>query len=270
VSERGEYRPIYTVLVHGADYQELSPFEKLVFLHCKLNLNAAGIGVLYASVLADQTGLSDEQVRLALTTLEHRGWVRVERNVIWIVDGLKYEPSVLEANGPHRKWLARHVAGLPNLSIVNAFRARYASWFDSPPAGPLEAPSIPPRSTTTTTTTTTKRLPAARAAKPRAVKYPHFSRDACDRLYTLWCSLFGHPPYAAFRSAFGPLFPDQPLYTLEQVEAAMREYAEDMRGDEAKFASVVGFVSRVRHYVDMTTPIAQRDPVRARALGIIA
>jgi hypothetical protein len=101
-------------------------------------------------------------------------------------------------------------------------------------------------------------------------KYPHFSRSACDRLYASWSAL-GRPPYSAFRAAFGPLFPDQPLYTVEQLAKAIDAYIADAKSEgEAKFASPHGFVSRVQHYVDMTTPIAQRDPVRARALGIIA
>ena len=159
MSDRGEYRPIYTVLVHGADYQQLSPVEKLVLLHCKLNLGAAGIGVLYVAVLADQTGLSDDQVRLALTTLEHRDWVRVERNVVWVIDGLKFEPSLVRDNPNHRKWVRRHLAGLPNLAIVNAFRARYADWMDGFPIPSRTHPDGIPDPipiTTTTTTTTTK------------------------------------------------------------------------------------------------------------------
>jgi hypothetical protein len=112
--DRGEYRPIFTVLVHGADYQQLSPSEKLLLLHCKLNLGAAGIGVLYIAALAEQTGISEESVRLALATLEHRDWLRVERNVIWVVNGLKYEPSLTRDNDNHRKWLRRHLDGLPN------------------------------------------------------------------------------------------------------------------------------------------------------------
>jgi hypothetical protein len=185
MSDRGEYRPIFTVLVHGADYQQLSPSEKLVLLHCKLNLGAAGIGVLYIAALAEQTGISDEGVRLALATLEHRDWVRVERNVIWVVNGLKYEPSLTRDNANHRKWLRRHLDGLPNLAVVNAFRARYADWLsdgnpnpvDTPSKGipnPLDTPSVPlPITTTTTTTTTNTKQPSAAGAaveRPKRVR----------------------------------------------------------------------------------------------------
>jgi hypothetical protein len=272
--DRGEYRPIFTVLVHGADYQQLSPSEKLLLLHCKLNLGAAGIGVLYIAALAEQTGISEESVRLALATLEHRDWLRVERNVIWVVNGLKYEPSLTRDNDNHRKWLRRHLDGLPNLAVVNAFRARYADWLGEGPGMVSETPSDgipkPLPITTTNTTTNTKPSAANAAAKVKKPKYPHFPREWCDRLLASWSAL-GLPPYAEFRNTFGPVFPEQPSFTVEQVEGAITAAIEDAKASgTTQYLTPRSFVARLQYWVDFSTPIAKRDPARARTLGIIA
>ena len=109
--------------------------------------------------------------------------------------------------------------------------------------------------------TTTSKKPA---------KYPHFTPPMCERLLLAWAAL-GRPPFAQFRAAFGPLFPEKPPYTVEQMAAAIGAYIEDMRAsDSIKYASLSGFIGRYQYYIDQTTPIAQRDPARARALGIIA
>jgi hypothetical protein len=104
----------------------------------------------------------------------------------------------------------------------------------------------------------------------KLAKYPHFTREMCDRLYTAWSAL-GRPPYSLFRATFGPLFPEQPQFTVEQVAAAIGAYIEDVKAEgSVKYASVQGFMSRFQYYIDLTTPIAKRDPARARTLGIIA
>jgi hypothetical protein len=125
MSSRGEYRAIHTVLIDGADYQALSPAAKLVLLTLKLQLGPSGIDVLYPAVLEEQTGLSHDQVMLALTTLEHTGWIQRERNVVWIVEGLKHDPHFNTKLPNHRKGLAGHIAGLPRLRIVARFIAAY-------------------------------------------------------------------------------------------------------------------------------------------------
>jgi hypothetical protein len=101
-------------------------------------------------------------------------------------------------------------------------------------------------------------------------KYPYFTRDACDRLYAAWGAL-GKPPYSAFRKAFGPLFPEKPPFTVSQVEAAIAACIQEAKAEgETRYTSPQSFVARVQHWVELTTPIAQRDPARAYALGVVA
>ena len=126
---RGEYRSILTVLVDGPDYQALSPAAKLVLLTLKLSLGPAQIGVVPAveHVLAVRTGLPVADVLVALADLAE--WVEREGSVVWVIDGLKYEPSISDHNDGHRQSVNAIANALPRLRIVKRFRARYPSWF---------------------------------------------------------------------------------------------------------------------------------------------
>lgn len=123
--ERGHYRAILTVLIDGPDYQALSSDARLVFLTLKLNLGPSGIDVFYLPVLEPQTGLAPADIERAMTELCDAGWVRRERNVIWIVEGLKYEPSLRLSNANHLPTIQEHLRSLPRLAIVSAFRQHY-------------------------------------------------------------------------------------------------------------------------------------------------
>lgn len=276
MSERGEYRPIYVVLVHDADYHALTPAAKLVFLHCKLNLGSAGIGVLYAAALAEQTGLPESDIAVAMQQLEAGDWVRVDRNIVWVRNGLRFEPSLSVANPNHREWLRKHVAGLPRLPILDAFRAHYAEWFGAGSRNPSpshrdgmgDATAINTISSTNTITTRNSRT----ARKPRRTsveaRWPHFPRESCDRLYAAWSAL-GKPPYSTFRNAFGPLFPESPPYSLDQLERAITLYIGEAKGrNETQYCTPRKFVEAVGHWVEQATPILQRDPRRAFEMGI--
>lgn len=126
----------------GPDYQDLPERARHLFLVLKLSFGPAGLEVHYPEALAHElaakSGMPTEAVKAALDTLEAAGWIRRERNMIWIVGQLKHEPSLELTNGNHRKSIQRHVAGLPRLALVRAFIEKYAEWFegiDSPTDG---------------------------------------------------------------------------------------------------------------------------------------
>lgn len=133
-ADRGEYRSVPRVLVDGKDYQALDPEPRHLFLVLKITMGPAGIEVHYpdahAIELAEQTGYDVEEVKRCRTALVEAGWVRMERNVIWIVDQLRYEPSLSEKNPKHRKSVLTHVQGLPKLAIVGDFIAHYQAWIE--------------------------------------------------------------------------------------------------------------------------------------------
>jgi hypothetical protein len=86
--------------------------------------------------------------------------------------------------------------------------------------------------------------------KPKPVKadgpqFPHFSRDLCTEMHTLWVSKFGAIGYPLFRKEFGPLFTlaeaDRPAGAPSDHELrdALKSYTDLVTmGDGATFASV--------------------------------
>jgi hypothetical protein len=152
--ERGSFRAIYCALVDGPDFQAFSPGAKLVFYTLKMTLGPSGIDVVPALVatLVERTGADTTQIEKALAQLESAGWVKRERNVIWIVDGLRHEPSFSLTNQNHRQKVRNHLDGLPRLGIVDDFRRYYSiapppSEIPSPApaAGVEDATEIPPK-----------------------------------------------------------------------------------------------------------------------------
>lgn len=138
---RGSYRSIHTVIVDGPDFQALSPGAKLVWYTLKMTLGPSGIDVVPALVatLVERTGADQKQVEKGLAQLEANGWVRRERNLVWMVDGLRHDPHFSLDNQNHRTKIAKHANGLPRLAIVDAFRTHYG--LAQPPAESSQIPS---------------------------------------------------------------------------------------------------------------------------------
>jgi hypothetical protein len=141
MSKHGDYRPLYCSFWDDADIHAMSDEAYRVLTTLKGTLPAAGIGIVYQSVLAERCGMLDrlEALELALNELEEPrtgrdcGWIIREKNVIWIVRGLYYEPSILPSNKKHRAYLRDRVLGpLGSAPIVTAFQREYAEWFDEP------------------------------------------------------------------------------------------------------------------------------------------
>lgn len=130
MTERGEYRSIHSVIIDTPDFIDLGATGQLVWFHLKLRLGATGIGVLNAAefVLAEATGCHSDAIPNAIASLIQGGWLVRERNVFWLRNGLRYEPSRSLANTNHVKGITTHLAGLPKLKIVNDF----ADYYDLP------------------------------------------------------------------------------------------------------------------------------------------
>ncbi len=119
MSARGSYRSIHTVLLNDADFQKLTPSARLLVLVLKICLGPSGIDVLYEGAISGRTGLGSSDVQVALNELTRHGWVLVDGNILWLVRGLKWEPSFSVANPRHRTSIAAHLAGLPHRDIIS-------------------------------------------------------------------------------------------------------------------------------------------------------
>jgi len=151
---RGEYRPIFRVLLDDPDYQSLTPSARLTLVTVKLDLGAPGIGVIYGEQLVVQTGLTRDEIEGALTELEAARWIKRSGYVLWLKNGLRFEPSFSSRSAASRTHVQRTIAGLPATPLTAEFRAAYREWFDTDDAhsdmpnlreqGPTEAPAVGP------------------------------------------------------------------------------------------------------------------------------
>lgn len=133
MGERGTYRSISRVIIDGPDFRKLSACARHVFLTLKIAFGPCGVEVYYlpslASDLAQWTGYDTPTLAPAIQELMDNDWLRVEDNVVWIVDQLRFDPGFNAANVNHQKSVRLHVLGLPRLGIVRAFINRYRDYF---------------------------------------------------------------------------------------------------------------------------------------------
>jgi hypothetical protein len=137
MSDRGEYRSFYVAVADDPDVHAMSDRAWRVLTMLKFTLPATGIGVVYAAQLAERCGCTPKQLDAALAELERPkpgeelGWIVRDRNVVWLVNGLRYEPTLSADNAKkHRPFVHRLVAQLGDKpDVVRRFKAYYAEWF---------------------------------------------------------------------------------------------------------------------------------------------
>lgn len=124
LSDRGVYRGIYSSLLDDPDFQRLSASARLTLLTLRLcrDTGPAAIFRYYPEVIMCQTGLSGAALTKALEELSQAVWIAIEEPVVWVRNGLRYDPMMKpETNELHRKSIERHVNGLPKRQIVLNF-----------------------------------------------------------------------------------------------------------------------------------------------------
>lgn len=97
--------------------------------------NAACIFRLYPAVLAAQTGYSARAVDSALAALEAGAWIYRGDGLVWLRNGLRYDPQMHLADDKHRKAVERAIAALPHSALV----ARFCDYYRI--VRPLDDPS---------------------------------------------------------------------------------------------------------------------------------
>jgi len=139
VGDRGVYRGLFAALFDDPDFQRLPSAARLVLLTVRLCHQAglASIYRYYAEVLARQTGLPLKALEQALRELEEAGWIARDEVVLWVRNGLRYDPHVRLSDPKHRKAVEKTIAALPKRAIVLKFCDYYAITrpFDGPAMG---------------------------------------------------------------------------------------------------------------------------------------
>lgn len=135
MADRGEYRSFYISFWDDPDEHALSDRAYRVLTTLKGTLPASGIGVVYTAQLAERCRATPKQIEAALVELEtpkpgqQLGWIVRERNIVWIVNALRYEPNLYVTNEKHRTFVAKQLLPLGDrLAIVNQFRRYYIDW----------------------------------------------------------------------------------------------------------------------------------------------
>lgn len=187
--ERGAYRSVVVAIVDGANFRELDPAHRWLLICLKFVLGPCQIGVIDAleHVMSEKTGLSVRVVRAGLVIIEGAGWIKRERNVVWIVDGLRFEPNYDPSDWKHRTAVRQFIASLPRLGIVAEFKAHYAPYFsenhnpiiEGPPQGPTNGPSNGVGSIETETETETE-LTTQQQQRAREDESPPLDRSFPD------------------------------------------------------------------------------------------
>jgi hypothetical protein len=135
---RGAYRATFESIDDDRDWRKLSPLAKATFDTLKRRLGQYGINIVALETLPRIVNCSAADMDGAFAELEapkpgrEHGWIRREEDVVWIVNGLRFEPTLfvegLKPNENHRMGAARHGRQLHQLtraSIVSEFMAYY-------------------------------------------------------------------------------------------------------------------------------------------------
>ncbi len=127
-TERGHYRAIHSVLIDSPEFVALSPEAKLIFFTIRLcsENNIASIFVFYKETLPNRTGLTAKVIDGALQELTDTHWIAYQHPVLWIRNGLMYDPGVQLSNPKHKMGVVKVMNALPKLEIVVKFASYYS------------------------------------------------------------------------------------------------------------------------------------------------
>ncbi|MBU0516878.1 MAG: hypothetical protein KJ621_19155, partial [Proteobacteria bacterium] len=120
---RGKYRSVFSVMFETPEFLSLPADARLALLALRLSPqnNIASIFRLYEPVLVEHTGLSAARVKSALDTLCNTLWIAYREGIVWVRNGLRYEPNFNLNNPKQRKAVENVLLGLPKCSLVKEF-----------------------------------------------------------------------------------------------------------------------------------------------------
>jgi hypothetical protein len=125
---------MYDSIDDDRDWRRLTPLAKATFETLKRKLGQYGVNILPVESLPKIINCSSDDLERALAELEAPkpgkpyGWIRREEDVVWLVNGLKFEPSITLTNKNHKAATIRHgeqLLALTGLHVVHDFMAYY-------------------------------------------------------------------------------------------------------------------------------------------------
>src|SRR3972149_12081817 len=116
---RGTYRGIYSVLIDHLGFQALSPIARHVLLTLRIcpQTNVCCLFRLYRAVLSAQTGYAEAKLDEALQELQTAEWIELDGPIVWIKNGLRYDPTLRLSDPKHLKAVERTLAQFGNHPI---------------------------------------------------------------------------------------------------------------------------------------------------------
>lgn len=120
---RGAYRGIFSALIDDPDFQKLTPDARLTLLTARLCTDAGPSAIFryYPDKLCEQTGLPRSVLTMALAELTAAGWIEEDGAILWVRNGLRYDPYISLANPSQKEGVRSHLKGLPKRPIVLKF-----------------------------------------------------------------------------------------------------------------------------------------------------
>jgi hypothetical protein len=117
---KGTYRAVHTSLWDDPGYEKLSPEARHVLLVLRLGTqsNLPCCYRLRLSVLSENTGYPLDTLCSPIAELKNEGWIQFDGVVVWIINGLKYDPQISLANPKHFENVLKVLSGLPKSQIV--------------------------------------------------------------------------------------------------------------------------------------------------------
>jgi hypothetical protein len=123
--DRGEYRSIYVSMIDSPEYLSLSAEARAILWPMKMKLGRAGIDVFYLEGLPRASGYPSDVCEKAVRELVSTKWLVVQGSLIWLRNGLRFDPSDPLASPNGRKGIVNFLRTLPKWPIINEFVRYY-------------------------------------------------------------------------------------------------------------------------------------------------
>jgi uncharacterized phage protein (TIGR02220 family) len=134
MNKKGSYRATYSVLLDDPDFRKLPADARHIFHVLKLsrlnniaNIFICGKGELMT--VAEQTGISIERVEEGIKELARGLWIYYQPPILWIRNGLKFDPLFVDTNENHKKSVSKALGSLPKSDLIIKFCQYYSLSF---------------------------------------------------------------------------------------------------------------------------------------------